>query len=32
MSGLDLHQPDGRFSPEADAILRGGGALMLASH
>ena len=32
ISGLDLHQTDGQFSPKADAILRGGGALVLASH
>lgn len=27
LPGLLLHQPDGRFSPEAEAILRGGAAL-----
>jgi tRNA1Val (adenine37-N6)-methyltransferase len=27
LSGLVLHQPDGRYTPEADAILRGEAAL-----
>jgi len=27
--GLVLHEPDGRFTPEADAILRGGAGLSL---
>ena len=31
MSGLDLHQADGQFSPAADAILRDGRALVCAS-
>ncbi len=29
LPGLVLHQPDGSFTPEADAIFRGGGALDL---
>lgn len=29
MSGLVLHQPDGQYTPEADAVLRGGVALSL---
>jgi tRNA1Val (adenine37-N6)-methyltransferase len=29
LPGLVLHAPDGGFTPEADAILRGGGALPL---
>lgn len=28
--GLILHQPDGRYTPEADAILRGASALRIA--
>ena len=27
--GLVLHEPDGRFTAEAEAVLRGGGALAL---
>lgn len=27
--GLVLHEPDGRFSPAAEAVLRGGDALVL---
>jgi tRNA1(Val) A37 N6-methylase TrmN6 len=27
LPGLTLHQPDGRFTPETEAILRGGAAL-----
>ncbi len=30
LPGLTLHAPDGRFTPEADAILRNGEALPLA--
>ena len=30
LSGLILHEEDGRFTPEADAILRGNAALPLA--
>jgi len=30
-AGLDLHRPDGRFSAEADAVLRGGRALLLTA-
>jgi tRNA1(Val) A37 N6-methylase TrmN6 len=29
LPGLVLHAPDGGFTPEADAILRGGAALPL---
>jgi tRNA1(Val) A37 N6-methylase TrmN6 len=29
LSGLTLHQPDGRYTDEADAILRHGNALAL---
>jgi tRNA1Val (adenine37-N6)-methyltransferase len=29
LPGLVLHRPDGSFTAEADAILRGGGALDL---
>jgi tRNA1(Val) A37 N6-methylase TrmN6 len=29
MSGLDLHEADGRFTPQADKILRDGQALVL---
>lgn len=32
MPGLELHQADGTFSPAADAVLRDGRALVLASH
>lgn len=32
MTGLNLHQADGTFSPQAEAVLRDGGELMLASH
>jgi hypothetical protein len=28
-AGLVLHQPDGSFTPAAEAILRGGGGLEL---
>jgi len=27
LHGLVLHRPDGSYTPEADAILRGGAAL-----
>ena len=30
LTGLALHQADGRFAPDADAILRHGAALTLA--
>lgn len=29
LAPLVLHQPDGRFTPEADAVLRGGAALTI---
>ncbi len=29
MPGLILHEPDGRFTPAAEAVLRGGAALAL---
>lgn len=29
-AGLTLHEPDGRFTPDADRVLRGGMALALA--
>jgi tRNA1(Val) A37 N6-methylase TrmN6 len=29
LPGLTLHQPDGRFTPEAEAILRDGAPLAL---
>jgi tRNA1(Val) A37 N6-methylase TrmN6 len=29
LPGLILHEPDGRFTPAAEAVLRGGEALML---
>ena len=30
VSGLDLHEADGRFTPDAEAILRDGAALSIA--
>jgi tRNA1(Val) A37 N6-methylase TrmN6 len=30
LPGLVLHQPDGRYTPEADSVLRNGAALALA--
>ena len=30
LPGLVLHHPDGRYTPAADALLRGGGALPLS--
>jgi tRNA1(Val) A37 N6-methylase TrmN6 len=29
MPGLVLHRPDGSYTPQADAVLRGGEALAL---
>jgi len=29
LPGLTLHQPDGSFTPEAEAILRAGASLQL---
>ena len=31
MPGLVLHRPDGTFTPQADAVLRGGEAISLAA-
>jgi tRNA1(Val) A37 N6-methylase TrmN6 len=31
LPGLVLHEPDGRYTPEADAVLRNGSALPVST-